>query len=203
MVCVAKDKSVPLGPANCRGLSLLSIVVKVLNNIIRRRLQRLPLADTQIGFVPGHNVLQGIQVLKAFVETLRNDGLGAILVFVDLHKAFDCVSRINMRDLLYESGFSETAAELIMQLWENEIVLRFPDGDYSEAFHPTRGTMQGLGLCPIIFTIVMEAVLRQTHIQGVQFFSKRTGRMHCFKHMAYADDFVVVCRDAARRFWIR
>ena len=26
-----------------------------------------------------------------------------------------------------------------MQLWEHEIVLRFPNGDYSEAFHPTQG----------------------------------------------------------------
>ena len=43
----------------------------------------------------------------------------------------------------------------------------------------------------------MEAVLRQTHTMGVSFFSKRTGRMHSFKHMAYADDLVVVCRDAA------
>ena len=197
MVCVTKDRSVPLGPANCRGLSLLSVVIKVLNNIIRRRLQRLPTSDTQIGFVPGHNVQQGIQVLKAFVEALRAEGAGAVLVFVDLHKAFDCVSRINLRALLYESGFSETAAELLMQLWEHEIVLRFPNGDYSEAFHPTRGTMQGLGLSPIIFTLVMEAVMRQTHTQGVHFFSKRTGRMHCFKHMAYADDLVVVCRDAA------
>ena len=75
------------------------------------------------------------------------------MVFIDLHKAFDCVSRANMRQLLFENGFSETTAELLMQLWEHEIVLRFPNGKYSEAFHPTRGTMQGLGLSPIIFTL--------------------------------------------------
>ena len=197
MVCVAKDKSAPLGPANCRGLSLLSVVVKVLNNIIMRRLQRLPLADTQIGFVPGHNGQQGIQIIKALIEVLRNEGPGAILIFVDLHKAFDCVSRANMRFLLMNNGFSDTAAELLLQLWEHEIVLRFPNGEFSEAFHPTRGTMQGLGLSPIIFTMVMEAVLQQTHTRGVSFYSKRTGRLHCFKHMTYADDLVVVCKDAA------
>ena len=43
---------------------------------------------------------------------------------MDLHKAFDCLSRLNMRELLFESGFSETAAELLLQLWEHEIVLR-------------------------------------------------------------------------------
>ena len=197
MVCVTKDKSAPLGPANCRGLSLLSYVIKVLNNVIRRRLQKLPLADTQIGFVPGHNVHQGIQVIKAVLEAIRDGNTGAVMVYVDLHKAFDSMSRKFLGDLLFDSGFSETAAELLLQLWEHEIVLRFPDGDYSEAFHPTQGTMQGLGLSPIIFTLVMEAVLRQTHTKGVQFFSKRTGRLHCFKNMAYADDLVVVCTDAA------
>ena len=64
----------------------------------------------------------------------------SMAVFLDIEKAFDNVDRVAVRKVLRGYGFGDTAIALIENFWEDEVVMRFPDGTYGECFKVTKGS---------------------------------------------------------------
>ena len=81
---------------NWRGISLLDVIGKIFARIIHDRMQVIAesiLPDSQSGFRKGHGCLDMIFVARQLMEKAREHEDSLFVMFVDLKKAYDSVSR--------------------------------------------------------------------------------------------------------------
>ena len=89
--------------SNYRGITLLSVPVKVLNRVILERLKGpvdLSLRDQQAGFRPGRSCNDQITTLRIIVEQSIEWNSPLYVNFVDYEKVFDSLDRETLWKLL-------------------------------------------------------------------------------------------------------
>jgi ubiquitin len=175
-----------------RGITLLSVVSKVLTRILLYRARGVPLSNVQHGFRRADGTVPAIFELKAILGACRRSGLPACFTFVDLTKAYDSVPRELLWETLRLNGFGEHAIALLKALYDDRIRLRL-GRTYSEtSFRTKRGVKQGCLLSPLLFNLVLERVIStaQASMTGIQFALGTEVRR--LKLIAYADDIVIL-----------
>ena len=151
---------------NYRGISLSSVVAKVVNKMILNRLQTKledKLRPNQNGFRPGRSTTSHILALRRLIEGVQSHNRKAIIIYVDFKKAFDSVNRCMMMKILKAYDVPPSLLKAISKLYENTRArIITPDGE-TEFFEVTTGVLQGDTLAPYLFAIVLDYVLRQTY----------------------------------------
>ena len=150
---------------NYRGISLTSIVAKVVNRLILNRIQpKLDplLRPNQNGYRPGRSTASHILALRRIIEGVKRHNLKAVLLFVDFKRAFDSVHREKMMRILRAYGIPDELVAAISKLYEDtRAKVISPDGD-TEFFKIVAGVLQGDTLAPYLFAIVIDWVMRNT-----------------------------------------
>ena len=95
-ITIAYKKGDPLEPSNYRPLTMLNTDYRVLARLLSDRL--LPALDaviplTQTAFLPGRRIGDTILLHQLLPDALRNDRSAAILLSLDIQKAFDTAPR--------------------------------------------------------------------------------------------------------------
>ena len=90
-------------PDNYRGISLISLVMKLYNCMILNRLR--PILDpllriSQNGFRQKRSTIGQIVVLCQLIEGAKGNNLPCILTFIDFRKAFDTIHRDKLMEIL-------------------------------------------------------------------------------------------------------
>ena len=81
------------------------------------------------------------------------------MVFVDLMKAFDTISRDGLWQILRKIGCPDLFIDITRSFHEG-MVARVQDQEHtSEPFSVTNGTKQGCVMAPLLFTLVFSAML--------------------------------------------
>ena len=148
---------------NYRGISLLSIVGKVIARLLLNRL--LPLAEeilpeSQCGFRPQWGTIGMVFTLRQLQEKCREQQRPLYLAFVDLTKAFDSVDRSTLRRLLVQVGCPEKFVSMVKLLHEGmRARVRCDNGTTTDAFPINTGVKQGCVLAPTLFSIFVTVVL--------------------------------------------
>ncbi|XP_033124302.1 uncharacterized protein LOC117122714 [Anneissia japonica] len=146
---------------NYRGISLLSIVGKVFGRVVFERL--LVLADrvypeSQCGFRPKGSTVDMIFTLRLLQEKCKEKQQPLYLVFIDLSKTFDLVSRDGLFKILYH----------VDCLPKQQIIRAFHDGmqahviyegSKSRPFDAKSGVKQGDVPASTLFGIFFAVVL--------------------------------------------
>ena len=84
-----------------------------------------------------------IACVDSCVEGVRAKNLEATILFVDFTKAFDCVHRGKMEQILLANGLpKETVAAIMMRNRNIEVKVRSTDGD-TDYFDIVAGVLQG------------------------------------------------------------
>ena len=88
---------------NYRGITLTSIAAKIYNALLRNRIE--PKIDNilrknQNGFRRNRSTTSQILTIRRILEGVRAKNLQATLIFVDFTKAFDCIHRGKMEQIL-------------------------------------------------------------------------------------------------------
>ena len=153
---------------NYRGISLMSLVVKVVNkmllNRIRPKIDPL-LRGNQSGFRPGRSATTQVLGLRRIIEEVKKNHLPAVMVFIDFCKAFDSINHQAMFAILKAYGIPERIMNAIMEIYRNiKAKVKSPDGD-TDYFEILAGVMQGDTLAPFLFVIVLDYAMRQA-IEG-------------------------------------
>ena len=190
--------SAPMGPSNCRGISITNIASKVLTHLILAR--HVPaILPQQFGSIRARACSQAVHIVKSVIRSLRDARQSGVVLFVDVRKAFDSVARYCLPTILEKYGFGPVACELIHQLWQDEIVIVFPDKSTSVPFKPSRGIKQGCVLSPAIFNLCMDVVLAdlQRKMPGIRCYNPSTQTYHDIRFVAYVDDLVLFVDSAA------
>ncbi len=84
--------------------------------------------------------------------------LSSWVVYVDLIKAFDLVSRESMYKVLSKLGVPENLVDLIIRLHTNCIV-KIRAGDSDVTVESTAGVKQGDSLAPVLFSLYFQACM--------------------------------------------
>lgn len=147
---------------NYRGISLLSIIGKVLARIVLSRLQLLAnrvYPESQCGFRAGRSTIDMIFSLRQIQEKCQEQNQPLFIVFIDLTKAFDLVSRKGLFTLLEKIGCPPTLLSIIKSFHDNMQGTVQYDGSTSKPFPIRSGVKQGCVLAPTLFGIFFSLLL--------------------------------------------
>ena len=150
-------------PENSRGISILPVATKIYNRLLLNRIRshiEPCLRYNQNGFRPGRGTREQILALRRIIEEAVNFQLPCVISFIDFSKAFDCIFRSHLPEILASYGFPTKIIKAIMSLYINtKAKVLTPEGTTLE-FLTNLGILQGDVLAPLIFIIVLDFILR-------------------------------------------
>ena len=130
----------------CRTISLMSHVTKILLKIIQKRITNKidqECSNLQSGFRPGIGTREGIFNLRTILARARELQQDAYICFIDYTKAFDRVNHTKLIECLKEIGVDDKDLKIIIKMyWEQTAVVRTKTG-VSSVFKIRKGLRQG------------------------------------------------------------
>ena len=180
---------------NHRGISLLDTAYKLLEIIILNRIRpqfEKIARENQCGFRPGRGTVDQILALRLLIEERQEYRQPLIVAFVDFSAAFDSVDRSRMFTILQEAGIPYKVVEMIRLLYRDCSSRVRVYNTESDSFPVSTGVKQGAILSPVLFNIVLDAVLKSSMREnlGVEIFSAHGSKS--ITDMDYADDIALV-----------
>ena len=182
---------------NWRGITLLVIASKVLTRVILARIKDSidkKLRQNQAGFRPERSCTDQTATLRIIVEQSVEWNSPLYLCFIDFMKAFDSLDREVMWELLKHYGVPQKLINIIMALYDSCQCCVIHRGKLSPAFSVNTGVKQGCLLSPIIFTLAVDWIMKQSTRgrNGIQW--TPTTQLH---DLDFADDIVLLTQSFA------
>ena len=176
IICILFKKGDRSQCDNYRGISLLSVVGKVFCDILLQRLQRiaeLVYPESQSGYREGRSTIDGIFTLRQIMEKCREQRQNLHIVFIDFTKAFDCVNRELLLEIMCKLGCPSKLVRVVKKLYSGVHARLRIDGELSEPIQYNSGVKQGCKLAPALFGIYAAVMLLLAF--------KNTGTQHSIK----------------------
>jgi hypothetical protein len=152
---------------------IFKFVAKAVANRISPVANRI-VDPTQTAFIKGRLILDGALSLHEIIHELKTRNSKAILLKLDFEKAYDRVSWQFLREVLIRKGFDSGFVHRIMQLVSGGQTTISINGVVGPYFRNKRGVRQGDPLSPLLFDLVVDAlvlILKKasvaSHIKGV------------------------------------
>ena len=196
---------------NWRGLSMLSVVGKVLAHVILARMCPViegRISECQAGFRKARGCADQIFTLRRVMEQARDKKMSLSLCFVDFKAAYDSLNRGGLWRILRRYGVSDKMCNIIRALYGSSKSAVRVDGELSDWFSVKTGVRQGCVLSPMLFNIYMDHVIREA-LEGVKHgvmveYRMPGGRVvrgdlvagkELVFALLYADDLVLICES--------
>lgn len=163
--CLKISKTIPLfkkgdvnDPSNFRPISLVPIFSKVFEKIISNQIINFfnvnnLFARCQFGFRKNKSTSDAITEFINHTLTCFEEGLSSLSLFLDLTKAFDCVSHTALLKKLGRYGFDGGSGSLLRSFLSNRIQAVFVADGWSDNKEIKIGVPQGSILGPLLFLI--------------------------------------------------
>lgn len=148
---------------NWRGITLLSTVNKLFCRILVNRMKvelDKDLRKEQHGFRSGRSCTDLINTLRIITEHSMEYQSPLCLAFIDFEKAFDSINRENIWIVLRNRGVPQKIINLIKEGYNQYKSIVKHEGKLSQDFETETGVKQGCVLSPILFTLVLDEVMK-------------------------------------------
>lgn len=151
-------------PENYRGISLISVVLKLLMAILTKRLsdeleERGLLRKEQAGFRSHQEVVSQFVALQEICQRRRIVGKKTWICFVDLQKAYDMVPQAALFTKLEQVGIRGRFMRFLKMVYQgSRIAVRTTDGDVISK-PLMRGVRQGCPMSPVLFDVFINDIL--------------------------------------------
>ncbi|KAK3516631.1 hypothetical protein QTP70_022033 [Hemibagrus guttatus] len=176
--------------SNYRGITLLSLPGKVYSRVLERRVRPLVeprIQEEQCGFRPSRGTLHQLYTLHRVLEGSWEFAQPVHMCFVDLEKAFDCVPRGILWEVLWEYGVRGPLLRAVWSLYNRSRSLVRIASCKSDLFPVHVGLRQGCPLSPVLFIVFMDRISRRSQgLEGVRFGD------HRISSLIFADDVVLL-----------
>ena len=142
----------------------MSIAGKIYARILLNRLMEHILdigliPESQNGFMPGRSTIDPCFSLRLLQEKCKLHSEDLYLLFIDLTKAFDTVSRPGLWSILGRIGCPDHFIRMIQSFHDGMKVTVREGGKRAAPFEVTNGTKQGCVLAPTLFSIFFSLML--------------------------------------------
>jgi hypothetical protein len=100
-----------------RPISLCNLCYKLISKVIASRIKPILsrfLSKEQLGFLKGRQILDAIGTAQECLHNIKIKKSKALILKLDLKKAFDCIDWDFLRLILVQTGFSQTLIKWIM-----------------------------------------------------------------------------------------
>ena len=150
-----------------RGISLTSMVSKVLCKVLENRLscvveEKGLIAEEQGGFRKGRGCRDQVLSLVLLGQTqMVRKSTGMLVVFIDFSKAYDKVVREKLWSCLQSMGMSGKFLRFLQALYQGSVCRVKVDGQVSEDFEVNTGLRQGCVLSPLLFSLYINGATKR------------------------------------------
>ena len=176
---------------NWRGITLLSVVGKVMARSIIKRMRDAVdrrLRKEQGGFRPNRGTGMQIFILRNIIEQSLEWNASLYLVFVDYEKAFDSIHRETLWKIMRHYGIPEKYIRLVKMFYNSSKCSVITEEGAGPWFDIMSGVKQGCVMSGFLFILVIDWIMRQTVKQqntGIQWTLAEK-----LEDLDYADDIV-------------
>jgi hypothetical protein len=155
-----------------------------------------------LGFLKGRQILDAIGTAHECLHSIKMKKLKALILKLDLKKAYDCINWDFLRLTLLQTGFSLTTTNWIMSCVISASFAVLINGETSPFFQSGRGLRQGCPLSPLLFILVMEGLsllLKKGQVEG-KLSGVKVSRIVKILHLFFVDD-VLIMTKASIQEW--
>ena len=159
---------------NWRGITLMSIVGKVLSKIVITRIAQgvdQKLRKEQAGFRKGRNTTEQIFVLRNVIEQSIEWNSTLYSCFIDFEKAFDSVHRPTLWSIMKHYGIPTKLIEIVKAMYHQSKCAVINGATKTDWFEVRSGVKQGCSMSGFLFLLVIDWVMRKTErgaIHGIR-----------------------------------
>jgi hypothetical protein len=178
------------------------IITKIIANCIRPILPRT-ISEEQFGFLKGRQIIDAIGTAQECIHSIREKKLQAMILKIDLKKAYDCISWDYLRLVLLQCGFGLQTTKWIMGCITIATYAVLINGEPTDFFISGRGLRQGCPLSPLLFTLVMEGLslaIKKSQGEGTVSGIK-VSRLIWIIHLLFVDD-ILIMNKASISEWL-
>lgn len=144
-----------------RPISLIHSFAKILAKALAAELSPVipkVVAPNQSAFVAGRSILDNFMLVQQSIRSLHRRKIPAIMLKIDIVKAFDSVSWQFLLHVLRHRGFGPRWIRRISMLLHTSSTQVLVNGHASESFWHGKGLRQGDPISPLLFIIVMDVL---------------------------------------------
>ena len=148
---------------------MLNVAYKISAIILNLRLVDIAeseLGDYQSGFRPNISTADNIFMIRQIIEKCYEYNVDINNILIDFVHAFDSIKRNKILDSLTQSKIPPKLIRLIKLTLENTSAKVKVNKAYTEEFRVESGVKQGDPLSPILFSLVIDTVLKITWSEG-------------------------------------
>ena len=157
LVLIPKDDA-----GGVRGIGLLETLHKLISAIINMRLAKsINFCQAIHGFRRGRGCYTAIGETKLRIQEVTSNYKTLYQIYLDLTKAYDSIDRAQVIKILEIYKVGPRIRRYIGKIWSDQEFILRQAGFYSEKINVERGCTQGDIDSPIIFNILIDAVLRK------------------------------------------
>jgi hypothetical protein len=132
-----------------RPISLCNLCYKLISKIIANRIKPFlskSLSPEQMGFLEGRRIQDAIGTAHESLHSIKKKKLKALVLKLDLKKAYDCIDWDLLRMILLKIGLGLHLANWIMSCITSSSFVVLINGEATDFFRSGRGIRQG---CPL------------------------------------------------------
>jgi hypothetical protein len=185
-----------------RPIALCNLCYKIIEKVIAKRLKPIlsrVLSDEQLGFLKGRQILDAIGTAQECLHNIKSKKLQAIILKLDLKKAYDCTNWDFLRLILLQSGFGINTTNWIMACVVSTSYATLINGEATKFFKRSKGLRQGCLLSPLLFILVMEGLslsLKKAQNDGL-ITRIKVSRLIKILHLLFVDDILIMSKASS------
>jgi hypothetical protein len=138
---------------------IYKIITKIINNRIKPMLSKF-MTKEQFGFLDDRQILDAIGVSQESIHNIKSKKMKALIMNIDLMKAYDRVNWDFLRLVLLQVGLSLEATNWIMGCVTSTNFVVLINGAPTEFFKSHKGLRQGCPMSPFLFMLIVEGLSR-------------------------------------------
>jgi hypothetical protein len=196
LVLIPKDSS-PTSFDDFRPISLCNLIYKIISKVISNRIKPIlgrSLSAEQLGFLKGRRIHDAIGAAHECLHSIKQKKLKALIMKLDLKKAFDCVDWDFLRLVLHAVGFGDKFITWILSCVTSANMAVLINGVPSNFFKSERGLRQGCPLSPYLFILIMEglSILLSRSFSEHKISGIKVSKLIKMVHLMFVDDVLLM-----------
>jgi hypothetical protein len=188
-----------------RPLALCNLCYKIIAKIIARRIRPIlshSFSEEQHGFLKGRHILDAIDTTQECLHSIKVKKLQAIILKLDLKKAYDCINWDFLRLTLLQCGFGLPTTNWIMGCASSAAYAILINRESTKFFQSGRGLKQGCPLSSLLFILVMEGLslsLKKGQADG-KLSGIKVSILIKILHLLFVDDVLIMTKGLIKEW---